>query len=384
MSQNSPEMIPYGLQDIDEEDIQEVKKVLRSGWITTGPKIGEFERALSDYVQCDHAVVVNSGTSALDIAVGSLNLKKGSEVITTPFSFVATSNALLYNGLKPVFADIEQDTRNIDPDKIRTKVTKNTKAIAYVDFAGHPCRMKEILEIAFENDLVLIGDACHALGAEYQGKKTGTFADVTAFSFHPVKHITTGEGGAVTTNRPELYQKMLMLRNHGIDRDAWSRFGPDASWAYDMKFLGRNYRMTDFQAALGISQLKKLDLFLKKRTALAGRYKNALRDIPWITLPCTLPGVKHAWHIFCVLLERPVDRDAFFRYMRAAGIGVNVHYIPIYRHSYYQSNYPVLPKDYPVTEDVFNRIITLPLHPGITGREFDHIIKTVAAYRDSG
>jgi UDP-4-amino-4,6-dideoxy-N-acetyl-beta-L-altrosamine transaminase len=383
MVRKGPEMIPYGLQDIDEEDIQEVENVLRSGWITTGPKIPEFERALSDYIQCDHTVVVNSGTSALDIAVGSLNLKKGAEVITTPFSFVATSNALLYNGLKPVFADIEQDTRNIDPDNIRAKITKNTRAIAFVDFAGHPCRMKEIVEIADENDLVLIGDACHALGAEYQGKKIGTFADVTAFSFHPVKHITTGEGGAVTTNRPELYKKMLMLRNHGIDRDAWSRFGPEASWAYDMKFLGRNYRMTDFQAALGISQLKKLDLFVKKRTALAERYRNALRDIPWITLPCTLPGVKHAWHIFTVLLEKPVDRDAFFKYMRAAGIGVNVHYIPIYRHSYYLRNYPALPKDYPVTEDVFSRIVTLPLHPGITGREFDYIVDTIVSYKGS-
>lgn len=376
-----PGMIPYGLHDIGDEDISEVVKVLRGSWITSGPKTGEFEQALSGYLGCGHAVVVNSGTSALDIAVGSLGLPEGSEVITTPFSFAATSNALLYNGLKPVFADIERDTRNIDPGSIRAQITKKTRAIAFVDFAGHPCRIREIRTIADEHDLLLVEDACHALGAQYHGKKPGTFADVTAFSFHPVKHITTGEGGAAVTDRPELYRKMLMLRNHGIDRDAWSRFGPGASWAYDMKLLGRNYRMTDFQAALGISQLKKLDGYLKKRAALAQRYRRALEDVSWITLPSVHRGVKHAWHLFTVLLADTVDRDAFFTYMRAAGIGVNVHYIPIYRHSYYQDHYPVNADDFPVTEDVFSRIITLPLHPGISDREFDHIIDTILSYQ---
>jgi UDP-4-amino-4,6-dideoxy-N-acetyl-beta-L-altrosamine transaminase len=377
-------MIPYGLHDIGDDDIREVERVLRSSWITTGPNIREFEQALSDYMHCGHTVLTNSGTSALDIAVGSLGLPKGSEVITTPISFVATSNSLIYNGLKPVFADIEKGTRNIDPDQIVKKISKKTRAIAYVDFAGHPCNIAEIKEIAGEYDLALIEDACHALGAEYGNRKIGTLADVTIFSFHPVKHITTGEGGAVTTNRRDLYDKMLMLRNHGIDKDAWSRYGPDASWAYDMKLLGRNYRITDFQAALGMSQLKKLDRFIKARASLANRYMMALGDIPWITLPVTMGGIKHAWHLFTILLESPVDRDAFFKYMRAANIGVNVHYIPIYRHSYYQKNHPVNPADYPVSENVFKQIITLPLHPKITDREFNYIIATIAAYKGSG
>jgi UDP-4-amino-4,6-dideoxy-N-acetyl-beta-L-altrosamine transaminase len=373
-------MIPYGLHDINDEDIQEVETVLRSAWITTGPKIPEFEKALSGYLACKYAVLANSGTSALDIAVGSLNLPRGSEVITTPISFVATSNALLYNGLKPVFADIDAKTRNIDPDKIRSRITDKTKAIAYVDFAGHPCDISEIREIADEYDFLLIDDACHALGAEYEKRKIGTLADVTIFSFHPVKHITTGEGGAVTTNRKDLYDSMLMLRNHGIDRDARSRFGPDASWAYDMKVLGRNYRMTDFQAALGMNQLKRIDWFIEKRTAFSRRYAEALRDIPWIQPPCTKDRVKHAWHIYTVLLGETMERDAFFKYMRAAGIGVNVHYIPIYRHTYYQKAVPVRPEDYPVTEHVFKNIITLPLHPKLTDREFDYIIETIVGY----
>lgn len=374
-------MIPYGLHDIDEDDIKEVVKVLQSDWITTGPKIGELETALSRYIGCSHAVLANSGTSALDIAVGALELPKKSEVITTPFSFVATSNSLIYNELKPVFADIDRKTRNISPDSIADKITKNTKAISFVDFAGHPCDIKAIRDLAHDHNLVLIDDACHALGAEYNNEKIGTLADVTILSFHPVKHITTGEGGAVTTSNPELFKRMTLLRSHGIDRDAGSRFGKNASWAYDMKMLGRNYRMTDFQAALGISQLKKLDTFIEKRQKLADKYLKALREIPWITLPVTLPGVRHAWHIFTVLLNEPVKRDDFFRYMRSADIGVNVHYIPIYRHSYYQHNFPVKTEDFPVTEDVFRRIITLPLHPKLSPEDSEHIVNTIAAYK---
>ena len=374
-------MIPYGLHKIDEDDLREVESVLRGDWITTGPKIGEFEASICNYVGCSHAVVVNSGTSALDIAVQSLRLPSASEVITTPFTFVASSNALLYNGLEPVFCDISADTRNIDTDQLREKITKKTRAILFVDFAGHPCEIDELREIADEHSLYLIEDASHSLGAEYRRKKVGTLADLTIFSFHPVKHITTGEGGAVTLENKDLFESISRLRSHGIDRDALSRFGPDASWAYDMKELGRNYRMTDFQAALGISQLKKLDVFIEKRTALANRYMQALKDVPWISLPHTSSHVKHAWHIFTVLLDKGISRDAFFKYLRSANIGVNVHYIPVYKHSYYQKNHPVPPENYPVTEDVFNRIITLPLHPQITDDEFEYIISTITAYK---
>jgi UDP-4-amino-4,6-dideoxy-N-acetyl-beta-L-altrosamine transaminase len=373
-------MIPYGKQSIDDDDIAAVVDVLKSDWITTGPKIPEFEQALSRYVGCHHTVAVNSGTSALDIAVQSLHLPPGSEAVTTPFTFVATSNALLYNGVKPVFADIDRKTRNIDPESIRKKITKKTRAIVFVDFAGHPCDIQHIREIADDYDLFLIDDASHALGAEYHHTKIGNLADLTIFSFHPVKHVTTGEGGAITTQDPELYKKLCLYRSHGIDRDVQVRYGPDASWTYDMKELGRNYRMTDFQAALGISQLKKLDRFIEKRSALAEQYNKILKDLPWISLPSTAPDIRHAWHIYTILLDKKISRNAFFNYMRSANIGVNVHYIPVYRHSYYQRILPVRMEDYPVTEDVFDRIITIPLHPMITDNEFDYIIRTIESY----
>ena len=376
-------MIPYGHQCIDEDDIEEVVKVLRSDWITTGPKIKEFEDALCKYIGCKYAVVVNSGTSALDIAVQSLGIPAGSEVITTPFTFVATSNAILYNGLKPVFADICPDTLNIDPEETRKKITKDTKAIIYVDYAGQPCDTKALEEIATEFNLYLIEDACHAIGSEYEGKKVGNFADLTTFSFHPVKHITTGEGGAVVTNNHHWYSRLLTLRNHGIDKDTQARYGPDASWAYDMKYLGRNYRMTDFHAALGISQLKKLDGFIDNRGELAWLYGELLADVDAVRIPVVRSNVEHAWHLYTVLLYGSIDRDEFFKYMRAAGIGVNVHYIPVYRHSYYVRNFGFDPEDFPVTEEVFSRIITLPLHPGMSSGDVAYICDKIKDYKRS-
>jgi dTDP-4-amino-4,6-dideoxygalactose transaminase len=291
--------LPYGHQWIDEEDIEEVVKVLKSDWITTGPNIEEFENALCRYIGCKYAVAVNSGTSALDIAVQTLNFPEGSEVITSPFTFVATSNALLYNSLKPVFVDIEKNTRNINPDEIR----------------------KKIIEV-------------------------GNFADMTIFSFHPVKHITTGEGGAVVTSNEEFDERLKMLRNHGIDKSALDRFGPRAGWAYDLKFLGRNYRITDFQAVLGISQLKKLDGFIKRRKEIVKMYNEAFVDVPEIETPIIKSYVKPAWHIYTVLLNG-INRDEFFSKMRERNIGVNLHYIPIYRFSYYQEHFNIDSKDFP-------------------------------------
>ncbi|WP_048134644.1 UDP-4-amino-4,6-dideoxy-N-acetyl-beta-L-altrosamine transaminase [Methanosarcina sp. 1.H.T.1A.1] len=373
------EFIPYGSQWIDDEDINEVINVLKSDWITTGPKLKQFEEGLCNYTGCKHAVGVNSGTSALDIAVGALDLPAGSEVITTPFTFMATSNALLYNNLRPVFADIQKDTRNIDPEAIRSRITPKTKAIIYVDFAGHPCDIEEIREIAEEHDLYLIEDACHALGASYKGKKVGNFADLTVFSFHPVKPITTGEGGAVVTDNSELEEKVRMLQNHGIDRDAVSRYGPDASWAYDMKMLGRNYRLTEIQAALGVSQLKKLDRFIEMRTKIANLYNELLEEIEFIETPSAKNVVVSGWHIYTVLLNG-VDRDKFFKYMRENGVGVNVHYIPIYNFTYYRNNFDVCSADFPVTEEVFKRIITLPIFPKMKFSQLQYVIKTIKGF----
>lgn len=372
--------IPYGRHSIDDDDINEVIKVLKSDWITTGPKIKEFEDALCTYIGCRYCAAVNSGTSALDVAIQSLDLPSGSEIITTPFTFVATSNAIIYNGCKPVLADICNNTFNIDPKDIRRKVTKNTKAIIYVDYAGQPCDIMEIREIANDFDLYLIEDACHAIGAEYKNKKIGNFADLTIFSFHPVKHITTGEGGAVVTDNKELYEKFSIMRTHGIDKNTMGRYGPDAPWSYDMRYLGRNYRMTDFQAALGISQLKKLDRFLKIRSELAAVYNEHLGDVGLVRLPVVKNNVKHAWHIYTVLLNGSIDRDEFFKYMRTANIGVNVHYIPVYRHSYYINRFSIDPNDFPCTEATFKKIITLPLHPRMNDKDIRYICNKIENY----
>jgi len=367
--------LPYAFHDITEEDIQEVIKIIKGNWITMGPKTREFEAAICKYVNCKCGVAVNSGTSALDIAVASLGLKDG-EVITTPFTFVATSNAILFNGLMPVFADIKSDTFNINAEEMKKKITERTKAVIYVDYAGQPCDIKEIKEIAEDNNLYLIEDAAHALGAEYNGEKVGGFADITIFSFHPVKHITTGEGGISVTNSEKLERKMRMLRNHGIDKDTEERYGPDATWAYDMKLLGRNYRITDFQAALGISQLKRIESFIKRRQQITKIYNETFEEIPKVTTQHVKPNVRHVWHLYPILLDDDIDRDKFIRLMREKNIGVNVHYIPVYRHDYYRDlGYDQ--KSFPVSENIFRRIVTLPLFPRMTDGDVLDVIEAV-------
>jgi UDP-4-amino-4,6-dideoxy-N-acetyl-beta-L-altrosamine transaminase len=368
--------IPYGRQSIDEDDVRVVIDALHNDWLTTGPKINEFERSICDYCGCQHAVAVNSGTSALDIAIQSLELLKGTEVITTPFTFAATSNALLYNGLVPVYADISGDTRNIDPVDIRKKITEKTGALLFVDYAGQPCDIAEIREICHEYNLFMIEDACHALGATFQGKKVGSLSDMTIFSFHPVKLITTGEGGMVTTNDSSLAATLRLLRSHGIDKTAHHLSETGASWAYDMVTLGRNYRMTDIQAALGISQAKKIDIFVKKRTKLSQLYHESLEDIPQIELPVTLENVTHAWHLYTILLKG-IKRDAVFSYLKSHNIGVNLHYIPTYHFSYYQKYHPQNFSLFPVTEDVFNHILTLPLYPELKEGDIHFVVDTL-------
>jgi len=368
--------IPYGRQSVDEDDVRAVIDVLHSDWLTTGPKVDEFERSICDYCGCQHAVAVNSGTSALDIAIQSLELPKGTEVITTPFTFAATSNALLYNGLVPVYADISRDTRNIDPKYIRKKITDKTGALLFVDYAGHPCDIAGIREICREYDLFMIEDACHSLGAAYDGKKTGSLADMTIFSFHPVKLITTGEGGMVTTNDSSLADTLRLLRSHGIDKTAHHLSETGAPWAYDMVTLGRNYRMTDIQAALGVSQAKKIDLFVQKRTKLSQLYHELLQDIPQIETPVTLENVTHAWHLYTILI-RGIKRDAVFNFLKSHNIGVTLHYIPTYHFSYYQKYYPQNFSRFPVTEDVFKHILTLPLYPELKEEDIHLIVETL-------
>ena len=361
--------IPYARQWISEEDISAVAEVMRGDWLTTGPMVEKFEQEIAKYVGVKYAVAVNSGTSALDIAVGAMELPKKSEIITTAFSFAASSNCILYNNHTPVFADIDPDTFNINPDEIKKKITEKTKAIIYVDYAGEPCEIDEIMEIASEHGLLLIDDAAHALGAEYHGKKVGRFADMTEFSFHPVKQITSGEGGMVVTNNEEFAAKLRMLRNHGIDKTPGERKG----YAYNMKMLGKNYRIADIQCALGISQLKKIELFLQRREEIAKKYSEVFSKVPGITPQKLEDGVRHAWHLYPVLVEN-MERDLFFSKMRENGVEVNVHYLPIYSFEYYQKmGYRSLP----VTDKVSSKIVSLPMFPKMEDTEVNKVIETV-------
>ncbi len=374
--------IPYGHQSIDDEDVQSVVEVLKSDWLTTGPTVDLFERELASYISARHTIAVNSGTSALDIAVQALDFPKGSEIITTPFTFAGTSNAILYNGHIPVFADIDPTTRNIHPDEIRRKITQKTHAIIYVDYAGHPCAIDEIREIAREHDLRLIEDACHAFGASYKGRRIGTFADMTIFSFHPVKPITTGEGGVVATDDPELATRLKLLRSHGIDRNVGDMFGEGSQWAYDMMDLGRNYRMTDIQAALGVSQLAKIDTFIQQRNNLAALYEELIGDMPWIETPQCYGDVTHGWHLYTVLLN-DIERNDLYRYLHRNNIGANVHYIPIYRFTYYRKHFQFDPRAFPMTENIFDRIITLPLYPAMKEGELEYVAETLKTARSN-
>ncbi|GAE87811.1 UDP-4-amino-4,6-dideoxy-N-acetyl-beta-L-altrosamine transaminase [Acetivibrio straminisolvens] len=371
--------IPYGRQWIDEDDINAVVEVLRGDYLTTGPKIKEFEEDLAQYTGAKYAVAISNGTAALHAACFAAGIKEGDEVITTPITFAASANCLLYMGAKPVFADIDPDTYNINPKEIRAKITEKTKAIIPVHFTGQPCDMDEILRIAEEYNLLVIEDGAHALGAEYKGRKIGSLGDITTFSFHPVKHITTGEGGAITTNSEELYKKLTLFRTHGITREKEDLLENHGPWYYEQQYLGYNYRMTDIQAALGISQLKKSDRFLKLRRDYAKLYTEAFESIDEVVVPYQLDGANSSWHLYILKLKPErlnCGRKKIFEELQARKIGVNVHYIPVYYHPFYRK------LGYkkglcPQAEDLYERIITLPLFPKMEREDVEYVISNV-------
>lgn len=368
-------MIPYGRQTIEDDDIDAVIEVLKSDYLTTGPKIAEFEKSVADYVGAKYAVAISNGTSALHAACFAAGIGPGDEVITTPITFAASSNCVLYCGGTPVFADIDPKTYNIDPDDIRKKITDKTKAIIAVHLAGQPCDMDEIHKIAKENNLIVIEDGAHALGSVYKGKKVGSLSDMTTFSFHPVKPITTGEGGMIVTDNEEFYKKMVLFRSHGITRDEAMMTRNDGPWFYQQFDLGFNYRITDIQCALGCSQMKKLDRFLAKRKEIVLRYNEAFADCENIVTPYQLPETESGWHLYIVQVKN-CDRKQTFEALRDKGIGVNVHYIPVYMHPYYQEHgyKDVHCKN---AEEVYSHIISLPLYPGLTEEQQSYVIDTL-------
>lgn len=368
-------MIPYGKQTIEQDDIQAVVDVLKSDFLTTGPKIAEFEQTVADYVGAKYAVAISNGTSALHAACFAAGIEPGDEVITTPLTFAASANCVLYCGGTPVFADVDPKTYNIDPEDIQRKITDRTKAIIAVHLAGQPCDMDAIHSIEREHGLIVIEDGAHALGSVYKGKKVGSMSDMTTFSFHPVKPITTGEGGMIVTDNEDFYKKMILFRSHGITRDDSMMTRNDGPWFYQQFNLGYNYRITDIQCALGCSQMKKLDRFLARRKEIVARYNEAFADCDNIITPYQLSDTESGWHLYIVQVKK-CDRRQVFENMREKGIGVNVHYIPVYMHPYYQEHgYENV--HCANAEEIYSHIISLPLYPGVTSEQQDYVIDTL-------
>lgn len=371
-------MIPYGKQSIDDKDIQAVLDVLRSDFLTTGPKIAEFEQSVADYVGVEYGVAVANGTAALHCAMNAIGIGPGDEVIIPVFTFAATANCVIYQGGTPVFVDVVPETLLINPEEVERKITDQTKAIISVDFAGQSCNYDRLQSISQNFGLYLVSDSCHALGAEYKNNKLGSLSDLTVFSFHPVKHITTGEGGMIVTNNNDFYEKMKRFRNHGIDLDVNQR-QTLASWNYQVTELGYNYRLTDIQCALGLSQMKKLPLFLEKRRKIAAQYDEAFCTLKEVTPLHVNKDILHAYHLYIIRIQKGLDRKKIFEKLRRDGIGVNVHYIPLHYHPFYQKILSYKKGNFPVAEMVYEEIISLPIFPGMTEADVNTVINSVKA-----
>jgi perosamine synthetase len=378
--------LPYGRQALEEEDVQAVLAVLRSDRLTTGPQVEAFERALAQTVGASHAVAVSSGTAALHAAMFAAGVGTGDEVVVPALTFAASANAALYQGGIPVFADVRDDTLCVDPEDVVAKITPRTRTVVAVDFAGQPAELETLGTITRDRGLVFLEDAAHALGAEYRGRRIGTLADLTTFSFHPVKQITTGEGGLLVTERAELSSRARRFRNHGFETEYAERHRRGDVYS-PMVDLGYNYRLTDLQCALGLSQLSRLDQLVKRRSEIAHRYRVELEAQPGLSMPAVSQHVRHAWHIFPVLLdlsELTAARATIVTALRAENIGVAVHYVPVYWHPYYEA------RGYrrglcPRAERAFERLLTLPLFPAMTDQDVDDVIaamrKVLGYYR---
>lgn len=372
-------LLPYGRQSIDEDDIQAVVETLRSDWLTTGPKVAEFEEAFAARVGARYAVSFSSGTAALHGAVFAADVEPGDEAITTPLTFAATANCVLYQGGKPVLADVCSNTLNLDPERVAAAVTPRTRAVLPVDYAGHPADLDVFLDIAEHHGLTVIEDACHALGAEYRERRVGSIAHMTVFSFHPVKHLTTGEGGMVTTDNSKFAEKLRTFRNHGISSNARDRQSK-GQWHYEMVLLGFNYRLTDIACTLGLRQIHKLDANLQRRREIAARYTRAFAEIPGVEIPHVRPDTLPAWHLFPIRVKADAlgaNRDDVFRALRAENIGVNVHYIPVHLHPYYKQRFGYHGGEFPIAEAAYESLISLPMFHGMIDDDVEDVITAV-------
>jgi dTDP-4-amino-4,6-dideoxygalactose transaminase len=375
------EFLPFSTPTIEDDEINEVVDSLRSGWITTGPKVKRFEEEFRAYVGAPFAVPLSSATAGLHLVMLALGLGTGDEVITTPMTFAATVNMIVRAGATPVLADIDPDTLNIDVEKIRAKITERTKAIMPVHFAGQPCDMDAIFALAKESGLRVIEDAAHAVGTEYKGKRIGSLDSISVFSFHPIKNITTGEGGMVCTRDEALAEEISLLKFHGMSREAWKRYESSGTPNYDILLPGFKYNMMDIQAALGIHQLAKLDAFIEKRTEIARFYNEAFADVDEIKLPEPVPySHRHAWHLYTPLVrveKLAIDRDRFMAELKRENIGTGLHFKAVHHHPYYKESLEIIPGDLANADYASDRILSLPIFPRMTMEDARDVVEAV-------
>jgi dTDP-4-amino-4,6-dideoxygalactose transaminase len=373
--------IPFHKPYISEDEISEVVDTLRSGWITMGPKTLRFEEEFAKYIPSHHAVAVNSGTAALHLAMKAIHLNPGDEVIIPTTTFTATGEVVCYINAIPVIVDVDQETHNIDVTAIEKAITRKTKAIIPVHFAGQPCDMDEIMQLAKAYHLSVVEDAAHAIPAWYRRRRIGTIGDMTCFSFYSTKPLATGEGGMVTTENDDWAERVRILRLHGISKDAWKRYSKGGSWYYEVIEPGFKYNMTDLQASLGIAQLRKVDWLWEKRKEIARRYTEAFTSTGGIITPSVKPDRESAWHLYAIKLKLEaltIDRNGFIEKLRERGIETSVHFIPLHRHPYYKNAFGLMPGDFPNAEWIYERSISLPIYPGMTDEEVSYVIEQVS------
>jgi len=372
--------IPLSIPDIGPEEIKNAVTCLKSGWLSTGKLNLEFEALLKDYLNTKEVVCLDSCTSALHLSLLALGIGKGDEVITTPLTFASTANVIVHCGARPVFCDIDIDTYNIDSDLIEKKITKKTKAIIPVHFAGYPCNLKVIYKITEKYGISVIEDAAHAIGSRINGKKIGSFPGIACFSFYATKGITTGEGGCVALMDKKISDKIRIFRFHGISKDAWKRYEKGIRWRYDIVEAGFKNNMTDVLASIGIAQIKKINIFLARRKKIAEIYTKELKDLQGFKTPSVSHGIDHSWHLYPCLIDKKefgMNRTQFITAMNSLGIGTGVHYIPVHLHSYYKKKYGLKRGQFPIAEKVGNEIVSIPLFTKMTKKDIKKVINTI-------